>query len=111
MGVKIEGLDKLQRELKKLVERAAENEGQHFVRMDELFPDFFMMRYTNFASITEMMEKSGVQIECQNDLDNIPEEAFNAFIQKNSRFESWTEMKQAAAGDLMRRKLGFDAEE
>lgn len=108
MGCKIEGLDNLMRHLDDLKRAAEELDGEHQISLNEMFPDFFMLRYTNFSTIDEMFNKSGFGIETQEDLENLPEIEWGQFISGNTQFESWEEMKQTAAKEWTQRKLGFE---
>lgn len=108
MGCKIEGLDNLMRRLDDLKSAAEELDGEHQISLNEMFPDFFMLRYTNFSTINEMINKSGFKIENQDDFDNLPENEWRQFISGNTQFENWEEMKQTAAVEWTQKKLGFE---
>ncbi len=100
MGIKVTadmgGLEELERKLKEL-------DGTHNVPLTELMPDDFIRRHTDFATLDEMLESSGLTLESQEDFDG---DEWNAFVAERTRFENWEEMQQEAAGEWVRRKLG-----
>jgi len=107
----IKGLDGLQRKLDDLANKAAEIDGSHELSLTELFPDYFMLRFTQFSTMEEMFASSGFEINTQQDFENIPEDKWDSFIEAHTQFPSWYEMKQAAANEWIRKKMGFDFEE
>ena len=109
MSFKINGLDDFSKRLQELQRNAEELDGTHSVTLETLFPDFFMLKNTNFATITEMFEKSGFSFEGQEEFEALPEDQLDEFVQKNTRFATWTEMKQTAGAEWVQKKLGFDA--
>lgn len=107
----IKGLDELQRKLDDLANKAVEVDGSHELSLSELFPDYFMLRFTQFSTMEEMFESSGFEITTQQDFENIPEDKWDIFIETHTQFVSWEEMKQAAANEWVRKKMGFESEE
>jgi hypothetical protein len=108
MGCKIEGLDRLMNRLEELKKSAEKLDGEHQLSLNELFPDFFMLRYTDFSTIDEMFKKSGFAIETQNDFDNLSQDEWGEFISGHTQFENWQEMKQTATKEWTQKKLGFE---
>ena len=107
MSIEIKGLDNLLQSLEELKRNAEEIDGENQVQFSEMFPDFFMMRNTNFSTINEMFDKSGFILNKQEDLDNIPAEKLDQFVKDNTEFETWDEMKQAAGKEWIQRKFGL----
>ena len=99
MGIKVtadmSGLEDLERKLKDL-------DGTHSVPLEELMPDDFIRRHTDFATLGEMLDASGLTLESQEDFES---GEWDAFVAERTRFESWEEMQQKAAGEWVGRKL------
>jgi hypothetical protein len=93
------------RNLRKLQRRAERLSGEHTVSFSELFPDEFMLRNTDFQSIDAMFAASSFTLETAEDLNAIPEAALDEFIRANTRFDSWEDMKAAAAREWGQRRL------
>lgn len=64
-----------------------------------------MLRNTEFPSIDALVAASGFKVESSEDFAAIPDAAWDAFITSRTRFASWGEMKDAAAGGWARRQL------
>lgn len=91
----ISGLEKLQRNLKKL-------EGQRSVPLAELMPDRFIRQHTNFQSLQAFLDASGIE-----DGQEIGSPAFSQFVATHTRFRSWEEMTKAAGAEWATAQLGF----
>ena len=109
MGIKITGLDDIQRRLSELQRRAELLDGEHKVQWNDLFTSEFMLLNTDFESIEALFEASGYTVKSQADLDAIPAEPFGGFIRCRTRFESWEDMKAEAAQEYMTRRLFGEA--
>lgn len=96
------------RPLRDLQRRAEELDGEHQFSFPELFPDEFMLRNTEFPTIDALFAASGFKVESSEDLAAIPDAPWDAFVASRTRFASWDEMKNAAAGEWARRRLGLD---
>ena len=103
--IKIEGLEEMQRKLQELQHRVEAVAGEHEVSLKELFPDEFMLLNTDFDSIDAMFDASGFTVNSRADFEAIPDEAWNAFVAKRTRFATWKEMTAAAAQEYLSRKL------
>lgn len=95
------------RKLRDLQRRAEQLDGQHEVSFDDLFPDEFMLRNTEYPSIAELLSGSGFRIETAEDFHAIPDETWDNYIRQHTRFDSWGEMQRAAAEEWMVRQLGL----
>ncbi|WP_368251194.1 hypothetical protein [Enterococcus sp. 2201sp1_2201st1_B8_2201SCRN_220225] len=104
MGVKIQGLDQLQKRLKQMEQSASSLNGSHSVSFNDLFTKKFMNRYTDFSIIDEFVEKSGFDFS---DMESIDEADLDSFVNENTQFESWNKMKTKAAEEWTARQLGF----
>ena len=107
MSLKITGLEELQRKFESLARRARELDGCHTVPLRELATPEFMRRYTDFSSIDEMIEASGFQVQSAEDFKRIPNDEWDVFIARRTRFSSWKEFLQKAGVDYIKDKLGF----
>lgn len=96
MKIKMSGsLDKKLKELNNLNKK--EN-----VSFNDLFNENFMKKYTNFNSISELLNKCN--IHNQEDLEtNI--ELLETEVKANTKFPSWEEMKQTAGKEHIKKKL------
>ena len=74
----------------------AATEDVRTVSANDLFPPEFIKNYTDFDSIDSLFDKSGFKIEASQDIENIPEEQWDAFIYKHTKFTSWQQMKKFA---------------
>ena len=106
-GFKINGLDDLQRDLKRMQENAKRMEGQHSVSFDRLFTRAFMKKYTRYSSIDELLEAGGFHAESNKEFEAIPEKELNAHIAKTTKFSSWEDMLDKATELYALDQLGF----
>lgn len=104
---KIEGLDKLQKELKSLAKKAKDLDGRHSVPVSELLTDSFISRHTAFSTVDEMFEASGFKVKTQEDFANIPDAGWDEYIRTNSSFDNWQSMLGASTQEWTVSKLGF----
>lgn len=104
MGVKINGLKDLQRNLEKLEKKASSTNGTHSVSFIELFNKGFMESHTDFSDIEQFVEKSGFDFS---DMESIDETELDSFVNENSVFDSWNSMKSKAAGLWTKKQLGL----
>lgn len=59
----------------------------------DLLSPAFIAEYTDFETIQELFEQSGYTVENMEDFAAIPDEEWDAFIAKNTRFDSWKAMQ------------------
>jgi len=109
VGVKITGLDDVQRRLGELQHRAESLSGEHKVQLNDLFTSEFMLLNTDFESIDALFEASGYVVRSEADLDSIPVEAFDSFIRSRTRFSTWKDMMGAAAQQILAKRLFGEA--
>lgn len=109
MGIKITGLDELQRHLKELQHRAESLSGAHDVPIADLLTSEFMLLNTDFESAESMFSASGYKIQSQADFAAIPDEPWDAFVRSRTRFGSWKEMLAAAGEEYFGRRLRGEA--
>lgn len=105
MGFKMTGVDKMLRNLDALQRRAQNLSGP--VLLEDLYPPEFMMRYTDFHGIDEMVEAFGRPISTLEQLEAVTEEEWTALLTSRTRFKTLTEMKSRATQEYAARRLGF----
>jgi len=95
------------RKLRDLQRRAEHLDGEHSVSFDELFGDEFMLRNTDFPSIDAMLEASDFKVDNTEDFAAIPDDLWDVFIRKRTRFTSWDEMTNSAVEEWATRQMGL----
>jgi hypothetical protein len=106
MGIKIKGLKDIQRKLDELKRKAESASGQ--IPIEELLSTTFISKYSNFNSFSEMVEKSGLDPQSQEDWDLMfTSEDWNSFISNNTLFSSWEDMISTATGEHFQKHLGL----
>ncbi|MFS0661391.1 hypothetical protein AB1L07_21460 [Niallia alba] len=92
---------------KQLEQSAKEIDGENSVPFPELFPQKFMMKYTQFNSIETMLDESPFKIETTEDFSLIDDNKWDEYIRKVTQFDSWEQMQEAAAKEWTIKKLGL----
>lgn len=100
MSIKITGLDEARRKLERLRKNAESISGKNQVPFTELFLDGFMKANTDYATLQEMLDASGIE-----DNEEIQGEVWNSFVVAHSKFASWDEMFKTASTGWIKRKL------
>ena len=72
----------------------------------EIFNDEFVSSHTNFQSISDFLNASGLDFSSQESFRNIDICALDKFISDNSDFSSWNEMKTTAGKLLIASQIG-----
>jgi len=101
-GPEMNGLEEMARKLEELARRAEQLHGTHNVPVAELLTPWFLASCSGFASLDEMLQASGF-----NDFGAAPETDRDAFIKKNTSFDSWHKMLAAAAAAWTKKQLGL----
>ncbi|MNK43719.1 hypothetical protein D3C87_624340 [compost metagenome] len=107
MSIKINGFNEFQKDLKDLSKKAKDLEGQKNVSFEELFDKSFMEKYTTFTNFTDFLVDGGFVVNSKEDLEAIPDDEFDDYIRKSTKFESWSDMQEEAVGAYVARQLGF----
>lgn len=102
MAIRIDmsGLEKLKAKMEELANTTEESFG-------EIYPPEFISSHSSFADIDSLFKASGFKAETMEDLEAIPDEEWDAFISSNTDFDSWSEMREAAMGEYVKKKLSF----
>lgn len=106
-SIKINGLDKLEKQLKQMEKGAKELSRTKQVSFGELFTASFMQKYTPFSSLDELLNAGGFNVESQEDFEAIPYIEFDKHIAATTKFSSWEDMLDEAASQYVAKKLGF----
>ena len=106
-GIKITGLDKLERQLKQMEKGAKELERTKHVSFSELFTPAFMRKHTSFSSIDELLQTGGFKADSQEAFEAIPDDLLDKHISSTTKFNSWEEMLSEATEQYALKKLGF----
>ncbi len=100
------GLDTLQRNLRRLQDRARALDGTHSVPIGELLhPGFIRTHARGSSTVEEWLQKSGFKIESPDDFKAIPDAEWDAYVQASTSFSSWKDMLKAAGTEMVKRKL------
>ncbi len=107
MGVKIEGFDEFEKELKKMEQGAKKLEGKQQISLGELLSDKFIQKHTSYVNIEALFESGGFKVNSEADFAAIPQETIDVHVKKNTRFATFQEMINEAVKDYVSRQLGF----
>ena len=107
MKFEIDGLNNLEKNLNKVQKNAKELKGSKEIRLNELFTDDFMRKYTNFNSLNEFFDKSPFGIRNEEDFINLEQKEFDEWVRTNARFNNWDEMQEKAVQEYTIKKLGL----
>lgn len=99
MSIEFDGLDDVQKKLAQYIKMIEKMGGKHEFTLDDLFTDPFMQEYTNFETLQQMADASGIQ-----SVDEIDSPKWDGFVSRTTRFSSWDEMKQFGVGKWLERK-------
>lgn len=85
--------------------RALANQKQE--KLENILTEGFVSKHTNCSNLNELFEASGFKCDTLEDIEAIPEDAWDVYIAKVSSFEKWAEMLQAAYEEYIKSKLGI----
>lgn len=88
--------------LKKLQQKVKALHGQRQIPLPELLPDDFIRKYTDFQTLQEMVDASGIE-----KVEEIGNKEFSKFVSTHTQFITWEEMQKAAGIEYTKRQLGF----
>jgi len=107
MKMEMKGLDEALRKLNDLQRRAEQLNGEQRVPISQLLNSSFMLQNTTFESFEAMLDSSGFKVETTEDFAAIPDDEWDAFIVKATRFVSWQDMLETAGKEWAVRELGL----
>lgn len=91
--------------LKRTKDNLSKIDGSHTYTFKEIFNDEFVSAHTNFSNISDFLNASGLDFSSQEAFQNIDICALDKFINENSDFSSWEEMKSVAGKLLISSKI------
>lgn len=91
--------DQNKEELKRNLQRLANENPKREVSYLDLFSNQFMQKYTDFANFNFFMQNLKIKDFAQ--LEQLDQNELNLFVKNNSHFKSWEEMQQAAVNEYM----------
>ena len=94
------------RGLDKLRKKAEDLSGTNHVKLSDLFNVGFVRKNTSFSSVEEMFEKSGLEIESEEDIKK-NQEVWDEFIKTNTNYAGWEAMLKAASVEWLKKGLGL----
>ena len=108
--MRITGIDKAMKNLSTLQRNAQELHGEHRVALDDLYTASFMAKYTEYATIQDMIDASGVLADIGEQDDARAREAFDGqpwsdFVNRHTRFSGWGEMLSTAGKEHVATQL------
>jgi len=98
----IKGLDKLQKEIKKLERKGKSIGGKRQVKLTELLTDSFIRNNSDYNSLQNMVDSFPREIDSEKDFES---KEWDEFVRTESKFNSWEEMLQEAGDDWVKKKL------
>ena len=87
--------------LNKLSENLKNIEAEQTVPLTDILTDSFIQKKTPFLNLTDLFDKAGFKVETNEDLEAIPDEIIDKFIQANSEYKSFQEMLGSAGKEYM----------
>lgn len=99
----LKGFGDLTKKLNQIKKNAKKLDGEHHLTFDELFNVGFMEKHTSHKTIGDFVEASKVNPETVDDFEDNAE--LDAFVAGNSKFASWSEMRDAAVGEYANKQL------
>ncbi|MNH75605.1 hypothetical protein D3C73_278490 [compost metagenome] len=104
---KMDGFDELERQMKKMQKAAKDLEEESEVSFEILFNETFMAKYTSRRSFDDFLTYGGFIVNSQEGFEAIPDDEFDAYVKKETKFDSWEEMQETAMGEYVAKQLGF----
>lgn len=107
MSFEIKGFDKLQEQLSNLSRKAQELDGTHNVPLNDLLTPSFMSAYSSFSTNDNFFGSGGFDVSSPEAFQAIPDEELDTHVRKNTSFDSWKEMLQAASSNWVKQRMGL----
>lgn len=102
--MQFKGLDDFQKKFQKKIDQDVNGE----VSLEVLFNSDFIQRNTNFSNMQEFFDKSPFEIKSQEDFEKLDVSELDGYVQENTKFKSWDEMKKKAGEEYVAKQLkGF----
>lgn len=107
INFEIKGLDDFKRKIDEMKTNAEKLSGEHKIPFKDLFNSDFLIKYTDFKSLDEMFHADEFVIESEDDFKKVPDDKWDEYIGKHTRFSNWQEMMGKASEEYFARKLGL----
>lgn len=91
--------------IKRLFKNIESIEKRQSVKLGDLLNSEFMSKHTEFSSLNEMFDSSGLPCETEEEFNNIPRSKLDEFIINNTEFGSWDEMLRKAGAEHISKKI------
>jgi len=104
MSFEIKGLKELQNKLDTLAKNTDSIDGQS-VPLTEILTADFVASSSRFASAQELFDASGFSLNSPEDFKMIPDDEWDEFISKNTSYQNWSEMRDAAIKQWVKGQL------
>ena len=104
----MDGFKEFEKKLNAISKKAQELDGQHEIPLKELLTDTFIASNTNFKTAQEMFDASGFKVTTNEEFEAIPDNEWDNFIARNTKFTNWEAMLEEAVGAYAIKKLGLD---
>lgn len=91
--------------LAKNMEKAEKAEkAMSMVSFKDLFTPAFMTTYTDFANFGELLVVGKFNVNSFEEFMALLDQAFDDFLKKTTKFQSWEEMQSTAVADYMKKQ-------
>lgn len=107
MSFEVKGLKEIQQKLDDLKNRANALDGTHQVSFSVLFDQGFMAQHSKYTSFNDLLLAGGYEVNSEADFKAIPDDDFDKHVSASTNFDSWEDMKKAAAAEYIKKQLGF----
>ena len=80
-------------------------EKQQSVKLGDLLNPEFMSKHTQFSSLNEMFDSSGLPCETEDEFNSMPRNKLDEFITNNTEFNSWDDMIRKAGAEHIDKQI------
>jgi len=91
--------------LRRLEENLRGLSDTHQVPLTTMLSPAFMQHHTQFASFEAMLAASPFSVESAEDFKAIPDDEWDAFVRRATRFHSWEAMQKEAGVQWVKEQL------
>ena len=103
--LKITGMEEFRRKLDRLKRNAASLHGTHQIPVADLMHPAFMRSCSSFQSFQEMLDASPFKVQSTDDFKAIPDNEWDAYVRKVTKFSCWREMIKTAGAEWAKSRL------
>lgn len=107
MKFKLDGFDKLEKQLNRIQKNADRISGDNEIPFKDLFNQTFMTANTGFNSIDTFFKESPFLLESEKDFEAIPINELDKYVSMNTSFDSWEKMLNKASQSWVAKQLDF----